>query len=89
MFHVRAPTARAGRGRHVKDGRNDEGDRGERKRNHRGARARLIETLLLVFHSAEQGGETEHEQNISDDRSGDRCLHYTGESFRERDAGND
>ena len=85
----RAPAARARVRGAMKDGRDDEGDRGERKRDDGGARAGLVEALFLVLRPAEQDGETEHEQDVADDRAGDRRFDHADVAFVKRDAGDD
>ena len=49
----------------------------------------LIEALFLVLRPAQQDGETEHEQDVADDRAGDRRFDHAGEAFVKRDAGDD
>ena len=73
----------------MEDRRNNEGDGGERERDAGGARPGLVEALFLVLRSAQQDGETEHEQDVSNDRAGDRRLDHADVALVKRDAGDD
>lgn len=73
----------------MKDRRNNETDRGERERDGGSARCAAVETLFLILSAAEQNGEAEHQQDVTDDRSRKGSFHHTGETFGKGDAGDD
>ena len=85
----RTPTRRARVRGEVKHRRDNESDGCEGKRDHGRARPGLVEALFLVLCPTQQDGETKHEQNVADDRPGDRGLDHTDMAFVKRDAGND
>jgi len=73
----------------MKDRRDDETDRGQRERDDESARCGAVETLFFVFSAAEQNGEAEHEQHVTDDRSRNGGFHHIGQTFGKGDAGDD
>ena len=73
----------------MKDRWDDETNRGERERDDESARCGAVEPLFFIFSAAEQNGEAEHEQHVTDDRSCNGSFHHIGQTFGKGDAGDD
>ena len=89
LLHYRTPATWAALCGHVKHRRNDQRDRRQGQGDRRGARASLIKPLLAVLCAAAQDRQSEHEQNVADDRAGNRRFDHAAQTFRERNHGND
>ena len=63
-------------GDHVEDRRHHQPHDREGEQRRAGARRDPVELLPLVFGPAGEGGDAEHEQDVADDRPGERCLHH-------------
>ena len=73
----------------MKHRRDDKTDRGQRERDDRSARCGAVETLFFIFSAAEKNGEPEHQQHVTDDRSGNGGFHHIDQPFGESDARDD
>jgi hypothetical protein len=73
----------------MKDRRDDETNRGQRQRDDESARCGAVETLFFIFSAAQQNGEAEHQQHVTDDRSGNGGFHHIGQTFGKGYAGDD
>jgi len=73
----------------MKDRRNDQANRSQRQRDGPGACCGAVKTLFFVFSPAAHNGKTEHQQHVTDDRSGKRGFYYIGQTFGKRYASDD
>jgi hypothetical protein len=87
LLDQRAPPARTAVGGEMKDRRDDESDRGQRERDDGSAGCGAVETLFFIFSAAEQNGEAEHQQHVTDDRSGNGGFHHIDQPFGKGNAG--
>ena len=71
----------------VKDRRDDQADRGQRERDSRSARCAAAKMQFFVFGAAEEDGQTEHKQHVTNDRARKRGFHHTGQTLGKGDAG--
>jgi hypothetical protein len=89
LLDQRTPPARTAVGGAMKDRRDDQADRSQRQRDDGSARCGTVETLLFIFSAAEQNGEAEHQQHVTDDRSGNGGFHHIDQPFGKSDTGDD
>src|SRR5438067_11000274 len=73
----------------MKDRRDYETNRGQRERGNGSGSCGAVETLFFVFSAAEYNREAEHQQHVTDDRSGNGGFHHIGQAFGKGDAGDD
>ena len=67
---------RVARNQEVKDRRDNEADHAERQQGYPERGRSAVEILGLVFQAAGQDAGPEHQQDIADDRAGQRCLDH-------------
>src|SRR5438034_3147599 len=70
LLDQRAPAARTAVGGEMKDSRDNETNRRQRERDDGSGRCGAVETLFFIFGAAQYNGEAEHQQHVTDDRSG-------------------
>ena len=88
-FDPRRPARRVFRRSRVKDGRNKERDAGQPERGRRDARRGLIKSLLRMAQPTGKKRSAEDEQEVADDRTGDRRFDDAVESLAQRDQADD
>ena len=89
LLHYGTPTTWAALCSHVKYRRYDQRDRRQGQGDRRGARASPIKPLLAVLCPAAQDRQSEHKQNVADNRAGNRRFDHAAQAFRERNHSND
>jgi hypothetical protein len=89
LLDQRAPAARTAIRGEMKDRWDNETDRGQRERDDGSARCGAVEPLFFIFSATEKNGEPEHQQHITDDRSGNGGFHHIDQTFGKGDTGDD
>ena len=73
----------------MKHRRDDQRDCRQGKGDRRGPSASFVKPLLAVLLAAAQDRQPQHEQNVADNRAGNRSFDHAGQAFRERNNGDD